>query len=333
MGRKRDRRSAAAAEANLQRVRRGKWGYNVTQVDEFLSKAHQLYEHAEPSLSQQSVQLSSFDLQKGGYKISDVDGALMRLERAISDKHTRWEVEYRGTDGWMEETMGLASTLKPRVQAPLCKRFDRGKRKSVSYDRQQVDQVVDDSWYTICKHLSISPEAKLRDPLDIDAIDVSDSIFTQKKGRKGYGEPSVDAYLNRVVQVLNRIESFKRLGYRMPDPSSVHPSRRGFEEEVGVGPGEREEKVHLQASPEHPDLGSLVSRLDGAQDDERTLASSRPHSPQDPPAFAPSAPSDSESTRVQFSSPQPPLQRRRHAQSKKFFGFSKRPSKNEGDEN
>ena len=119
MGRKRDRRSAAAAEANLQRVRRGKWGYNVTQVDEFLSKAHQLYERTEPSLSQQSVQLSSFDLQKGGYKISDVDGALMRLERAISDKHTRWEVEYRGTDGWMEETMGLDSTLKPRVQAPL----------------------------------------------------------------------------------------------------------------------------------------------------------------------------------------------------------------------
>ncbi|MBQ5556872.1 MAG: hypothetical protein IIT34_02710, partial [Aeriscardovia sp.] len=66
---------------------------------------------------------------------------------------------------------------------------------------------------------------------------------------------------------------------------------------------------------------------------ERTLSSSLPHSPQDPPAFTPSAPSDSESTMVQFSSPQPPLQRRRHAQSKKFFGFSKRPSKNEGDEN
>ncbi|MBR6439839.1 MAG: hypothetical protein IKS61_00755, partial [Aeriscardovia sp.] len=289
------------------------------------------------------VQISSFDLQKGGYRISDVDGALMRLERAISDKHTRWEVEYRGTEGWMEETLGLALTLKPRVQAPLCKRFDNGKRKSVSYDRQQVDQVMDDSWYTICKHLSISPEAKLRDPLDVDAIGVSDSIFTQKKGKKGYGEPSVDAYLNRVVQVLNRIESFKRLGYRMPDPSSLRPSRRGFEEEVGTGPREREEKVYVQASSEHPDLGSLVSRLDEEGEGEKTAASSYPHSPlkPDPPSDPPSqsrGPADGEEeTKIWQPSPSPaaspaPLQRRRHAQSKKFFGFSKHSSRREGDE-
>ena len=329
MGKRKDRRSPAAAAANLQKARGRKWGYNMAQVDEFLSKAHRLYEQSQPSMSQESVQISSFDLQRGGYKISDVDGALMRLEQAISDKHTRWEVEYRGERGWMEETLGLALTLKPREMAPLCKRFDKGKRKTVSYDRQQVDQVMDDSWYSICKHLSIPPGTRLREPMDVDAIGVSDTIFTQRKGKKGYGEPSVDAYLNRVVQVLNRIESFKRLGYKMPDASTIRPARRGFVEEIGEGGREKEEKVYLQAPAEHADLGSLVSKSE--EEGEKTLVSSLPASRKGPleealpPHIEPPAAEEKAPSRE-------PAPRRRHAQSKKFFGFSRRNPSSKGDE-
>ena len=337
MGKRRNRLSRAAAEANLQKVRGRKWGYNMSQVDEFLTKAHQLYLQPQPSMSQQSVQTSSFDLQKGGYRISDVDGALIRLEQAVSDKHTRWEVEYWGERGWMAETLGLALTLKPRELAPLCKRFDKGKRKSISYDRQQVDQVMDDSWYTICKHLSIPTGTRLREPMDIDAIEVSDTIFTQRKGKKGYGEPSVDAYLNRVVQVLNRIESFKRLGYIMPDPSTIRPTRRGFIEEIEPG-GSQKEEVRLQASAEHADLSSLVSKSE-KEENEATLMSRISSSEQgqlgqapqepDPPSIQPPA---AEGSDGQLYSPKPAAPRRRHAQSKKFFGLIKQNPSSKGDE-
>lgn len=328
MGKRRNRPSRT--KSNLQKVRRYKWGYNMSQVDGFLSKAHQLYLQPQPSMSQQSVQTSSFDLQRGGYRISDVDGALIQLEQDISDKHTRWEVEYRGERGWMETTLGLVLTLKPRALAPLCKRFNGGKRKSISYDRQQVDQVMDDSWHTICKHLSIPTEAHLREPMDIDAIGVSDTIFTQRKGQRGYGEPSVDAYLNRVVQVLNRIESFKRLGYRMPDPSTVRPARRGFRE--GADP--EKEKVYLQAPAEHASLGSLVSKSSG---NEETLVSKlpssfNPHSPVAqvaPPSIEPPQTEESDSN-LQTSTIS--NLRRRHAMNKKFFGLIRRDSSSKGDE-
>ena len=331
MGRKKNRPSRAAAEANLQKARGSKWGYNMAQVDEFLFRAHQLYEQPKPAMSQQSVQTSSFDLQKGGYRISDVDGALMRLEQAVSDKHTRWEVEYRGERGWMEETLGLALTLKPRELAPMCKRFDKGKRKTISYDKQQVDQVMDDAWYTICKHLSIPPDTRLREPMDVDAIDVSDTVFTQRKGRRGYGEPSVDAYLNRVVQVLNRIESFKRLGYRMPDPSTVRPARRGFVEEIG--PEEEKAKVYLQAPAEHADLGSLVSKSE--EESEKTLPSALSSPLEDTPSQASSnfiQPPTAAVEDAPLYAPKKSAQRRRHAQSKSFLGLPRRNSSPKGDE-
>lgn len=315
----------------MQKVRRRKWGYNMSQVDEFLSKAHRLYEQAQPAMSQESVQISSFDLQRGGYRISDVDGALMRLQQAVSDKHTRWEVEYRGERGWMEETLGLVLSLKPRELAPLCRRFDKGKRKTVSYDMQQVDQVMDDSWYTICRHLSISPGTRLREPMDVDAVNVSDTVFTQRKGKRGYGEPSVDAYLNRVVQVLNRIESFKRLGYRMPDPSTVRPARRGFEEEVEAGGREEKEKVYLQAPAEHADLSSLVSKSE--KESEQTLPSriSPPLSENTPAQASPVLPLAPEAASAPVHQPKKAAPRRRHAQSKSFFGF-RRNSSSKGDE-
>lgn len=330
MGKRRNRQSRA--KSNLQKVRRYKWGYNISQVDEFLSKARQLYLQPRPSMSQQSLQTSSFDLQRGGYKISDVDGTLLQLEQDVSDKHTRWEVEYRGERGWMEETLGLVLTLKPRELAPLCKRFDGGKKKSISYDRQQVDQVMDDSWYTICRHLSLPTDTRLREPMSIDAIGVSDTIFTQRKGKKGYGEPSVDAYLNRVVQVLNRIESFKRLGYKMPDSSTVRPARRGFVERAD--PKGEKEKVHLQAPAEHASLSSLVSKSE--EEKEETLVSKIPPSFSPEPSTQAALPSikppaaEEIDDKLQETKISPP--RRRHARNKKFFGLIRRDSSSKGDE-
>ncbi|MBQ1273386.1 MAG: hypothetical protein IIY10_01315, partial [Aeriscardovia sp.] len=157
------------------------------------------------------------------------------------------------------------------------------------------------------------------------------TVFTQRKGKKGYGEPSVDAYLNRVVQVLNRIESFKRLGYRMPDPSTVKPARRGFVEEVKAGGEEEKERVYLQAPAEHADLSSLVSKSE--KESEQTLPSriSPPLSEETPTRQAPILPPALEAEPSPLYEPKKATQRRRHAQSKSFLGF-RRNSSSKGDE-
>lgn len=73
-----------------------KWGYDAEQVDAFLERAHMLYEGEGAQLTQHDIQNVSFELVKGGYVIAQVDAALARLERAVVDKQTTWEISQHG---------------------------------------------------------------------------------------------------------------------------------------------------------------------------------------------------------------------------------------------
>ena len=75
-----------------------KWGYDAEQVDAFLERAHMLYEGEGAQLTQHDIQNVSFELVKGGYVIAQVDAALARLERAVVDKQTTWEISQHGRD-------------------------------------------------------------------------------------------------------------------------------------------------------------------------------------------------------------------------------------------
>jgi DivIVA domain-containing protein len=189
-----------------------KWGYNTAQVDAFLEKAHALYESDEPRLGQGDIQNVSFELVKNGYVIAQVDAALARLERAVVDKRTTWEINQHGRVAWRAQTESMFKKYSEHVQRAHKERFKLGKSKQPSYKCAQVDRLIDQ----ITKKLSVelsqrrhSDEAK--DLVDLNAKRVSNVIFTQCRGKRGYDERQVDYFLNYAVQLLSRVESYARV--------------------------------------------------------------------------------------------------------------------------
>ena len=201
--------------SSIARAGKRKWGYDVGQVDAFLDRAHTLYEDAEPKLSQEDIQNVSFATAKGGYVISQVDAALNRLEKAVVDKQTQWDISTFGRVAWRAATDQLAHSLYGRAGRPSKSRFDVGDPKHPSYDRKQVDRLVDQVVSKIKHELGESKaqptKAELKAYAELNSTRITNVIFTQRTGEHGYSERQVDAYLNRVIQVLSRLESFARL--------------------------------------------------------------------------------------------------------------------------
>mgnify|MGYP000484780390 FL=1 len=120
-----------------------KWGYDAEQVDAFLERAHMLYEGEGAQLTQHDIQNVSFELVKGGYVIAQVDAALARLERAVVDKQTTWEISQHGRVAWKAQTEDLFKKLDAHAEREHGQRFKPGEGKNPSYDRKQVDSVID----------------------------------------------------------------------------------------------------------------------------------------------------------------------------------------------
>lgn len=193
---------------------KNKWGYDIDQVDEFLDRAHQLYDAPLPQLNQEDIQNVLFTLVRGGYDIEAVDRALLRLEQAAVDKQTSYEISSEGRVAWRTKTVQLAQTLMPRANADNGYRFADGHGKEPSYDRKQVDSFVVNAVTRICDELGIEyPQAVSSSNFDSDEDFtpryVSTILFTQRKGDRGYDEGQVDMYVNRISQVVSRIVSFR----------------------------------------------------------------------------------------------------------------------------
>lgn len=207
--------AAERNSATIARAGKRKWGYDVGQVDAFLERAHTLYEDDEPKMSQEDIQNVSFALEKDGYVISQVDAALNRLEKAVVDKQTQWDVTHFGRVAWRAATEQLAHSLYGRADRPEKDRFEPGASRHSSYDRKQVDRLVNQVIGKIRRELGESEEHESDAVRKLDAeltsTRVSNIIFTQRIGKRGYSERQVDAYLNRAIQVLARLESFSRL--------------------------------------------------------------------------------------------------------------------------
>ena len=93
-----------------------KRGYDAEQVDAFLERAHMLYEGEGAQLTQHDIQNVSFELVKGGYVIAQVDAALARLERAVVDKQTTWEISQHGRVAWKAQTEDLFKKLDAHAE-------------------------------------------------------------------------------------------------------------------------------------------------------------------------------------------------------------------------
>ncbi|MFR9114299.1 MAG: DivIVA domain-containing protein [Bifidobacterium bifidum] len=199
--------------SGIARVGKRKWGYDPDQVDAFLDRAHALYESEDAHLTQQDIQNVSFDLSKGGYDITQVDAALSRLEQAVVDKQTTREITEHGRVAWKAQTEELYRQVCEHADRGTGERFARGHDRRPSYDRKQVDRLIDQIVDKAAAGLGVDgvSEQDVRKLADLNSGAVSNVVFTQRKGKNGYDERQVDYYLNSCVQLLSRLESFARL--------------------------------------------------------------------------------------------------------------------------
>lgn len=219
-------REATSDTANIERVGKRKKGYDVRQVDAFLEQAHALYEQDGVELKRSDIQDASFDIVKGGYAIPQVDATLERLAKAVSDKDTSYEIAELGRVAWKAQVEALYHQLEAHAERAEGERFAPGEAKKPSYDRKQVDRLIDRIMDQAGDELDrISSDAEAGDDgARLTAQSVSDVMFTQRKGRRGYDERQVDYYLNACADLLGRLESYARVSTYAERRPAVAPA-------------------------------------------------------------------------------------------------------------
>ena len=171
-------------------------GYNVDEVEKFLSDARAAYEaQADPAHVDQSAELDSrsirrmsFSLQKGGYSTTHVDAALERLEDAFSARERARAKHEIGDDKWYTLSRDRAREIVARLERSRGHRFRRVGFLTGGYDRADVDDFCD----VIISYF--------RQGATVTVDDVRGAVFRPKLG--GYNETQVDMVLDAVVDVM-----------------------------------------------------------------------------------------------------------------------------------
>lgn len=184
--------------ASFERVQRNQYGYNAKQVDQFLRQARVSFETpqaAERVVKSADVRAVTFDPVKGGYAAAAVDAALDRLEDALARRERDELVGERGEDAWLREIGRLAGLLRGRLHRPDGQRFRRpAKAKVRSYNIADVDGLC----HELIGYLDEDQ------PLSVD--NVRRATFRPAVGRDGYEETQVDAFLDKVVELMAAID-------------------------------------------------------------------------------------------------------------------------------
>lgn len=190
--------SVRRESAPFERVDRRTYGYNVRQVDRFMSRARTYFNHQDPDaqpITSHDVRRMAFDPVKGGYEAQAVDAALDRLEDAFAQLERDQLIAGKGEDAWLKSIGRLSAVLRARLHRAPGERFRRpNRRKVVSYNIEDVD--------ALCNELLGYFEHDR--PLSVDVV--RRAVFRDATGRDGYEESQVDAFLDRVVELMAAID-------------------------------------------------------------------------------------------------------------------------------
>ncbi|MBG6217408.1 DivIVA domain-containing protein [Arthrobacter sp. CAN_A6] len=180
------------------RVAHQAYGYNVRQVDRFLTRAQQHYTvggSQGDSVTSAVVRSKIFAPARGGYEPRAVDAALDRLEDAFALRERDDLIESKGQDAWLRQIGRQAAVLKGRLNRAPGERFRRPTgRKASAYNVEDVD--------ALCGKLLGYLDNSL--PLSVDVV--RRSVFRGTAGSEGYEEAQVDAFLDRVVELMTAID-------------------------------------------------------------------------------------------------------------------------------
>ena len=186
----------APVSTSFTRVGRLTQGYHVDQVDTFFTRARNAYEQAgeRTAVTSQDVREVGFDLVRGGYDVGQVDSALDRLEDAFSRREQEALRRRLGADAALEGLTTRARTLRGRLTRPDGERFDRGAGLVPAYEPDDVDD--------LCRRLL----AYFDDGQPMSVDEVRRAVFRTRRGSRGYTERQVDAFLDRVVEVMVAVD-------------------------------------------------------------------------------------------------------------------------------
>lgn len=175
-------------------------GYAPEQVEEFFAHARSVYESGRTPSGEDAadfgaadVRTAAFDLVRRGYRAASVDAALDRLEAAFVAAERTDFIAERGQVAWMDAVVDRATSLYDRLKRPAGARFahpDRGR----GYDAAQVDDLLD-------RLIAYFDEGT-----PVTAVQVRTASFASAPRARAYAEGPVDAYLDRVVDVLLAVE-------------------------------------------------------------------------------------------------------------------------------
>jgi DivIVA domain-containing protein len=174
------------------RAGRASKGYDVEQVEAFLTRARVAYEDAGrgPAMTSWHVRTVGFDLVRGGYDVEAVDAALDRIEDAFARREKQRGEERAGAGGWQTQLRTQEQSLRAQLSRPDGQRFPRGTGLELTYDVGQVDDLCQRIEDSFASGRPMAPD------------DVRLAVFKSRRGSRGYREASVDAFLDRVVELL-----------------------------------------------------------------------------------------------------------------------------------
>ena len=173
-------------------------GYNVKQVDVFLERARAYFLHTDShgkAITSHDVRTASFDPARGGYSAQAVDAAMDRIEDEFVLREKELLIAAEGEKAWMMKIGKTASVLRARLHRPDGERFRRPSRRNAqSYSVEDVD--------LLCRELLVYVEDNGELSVDV----VRRAVFATAKGADGYEESQVDAFLDRVVELMASID-------------------------------------------------------------------------------------------------------------------------------
>ena len=185
------------ADTTFPRMSGWKNGYDPKQVDSFFKRARESFERPTPQpgdLDSRALRTVGFDLVRKGYHVAVVDAALDRLEDAFAKQARDRLIAQSGQDAWVSELTRVAASLRGRLVREPGERFDNPPPGVIGYDITQVDDMCDkvNSYFTQGVAMSVDQVRRV--------------LFKTAKGKKAYNEDQVDAFIDRVVEVMASVD-------------------------------------------------------------------------------------------------------------------------------
>lgn len=173
------------SEDLFERAGRFRKGYDRRQVEEFLERAKEVWDAGGPpgAMTSWHVRSVGFDMHRDGYLVAEVDTAIDRVEDAFVSRE-----ESSGPTGSGEAEDALLVML----ERDDGHRFLPASWTRAGYRADEVDRLC----HEVREHLVLGR------PLPVEKVRTA--VFRPRRGRRGYREAAVDAYLDRVVDAMRR---------------------------------------------------------------------------------------------------------------------------------